>query len=243
MNYPNYHRNHVIIPGREQALHQFLNATIVCNGKEEQHKLRYATSSNSEDALTWSCFEVLRNQPIEKMIVALDEIFEDSYGDFKEKNEPVPVPFSFADEQNIEIHIGKNYCTASGKENTEVDTSIETDDKLIFIEAKLYSTISLKSENAPYDQIARKLRVGLDVSNASNRAFYFIFLDVAPCLEILKYGKQKQLSARRFLYYRNHSENLVKPLYGIPYQNVEQVSQNMGWLTWSSLFKTVLRAL
>ncbi|PIX10593.1 MAG: hypothetical protein COZ75_00850, partial [Flavobacteriaceae bacterium CG_4_8_14_3_um_filter_34_10] len=110
------------------------------------------------------------------------------------------------------------------------------------IEAKLYSAISLKSENVQYDQIARKLRVGLDQANASNRAFYFIFLDIAPCLEIFNYREKKQMSARRFLYYRNHSENLVKPLLGIPYQNVEQVSQNMGWLTWSSLFKTVLRA-
>jgi len=243
MNYTNYHRNHVIIPGREQALHQFLNATIVCNGKKEKHKLRYARSSNSEDALTWSCFEVLRNQPEAKMVVALDELFEDAFGDFKAENKPVPAPFSFADEQNIEIHIGKNYGAVSMSESTEVDTSIETDDKLIFIEAKLYSAISLKGENAKHDQIARKLRVGLDVANASNREFYFIFLDIAPCLEILKYGAQKQMSARRFLYYRNHSENLIKPLIDIPYQNVEQVSQNMGWLTWASLFKTVLRAL
>ena len=243
MKYTNYHRNHVIIPGREQVLNQFLNATIVCNAKEEKHKIKHAISSNSEDALTWSCFDVLRNQPTEKIVVALDEIFEDAFGDFKEQNKPVPVPFSFADEQNIEIHIGKNYCVASGKENTEVDTSIETDDKLIFIEAKLYSKISLKSKNAPYDQIARKLRVGLILANVTNREFYLIFLDIAPCLAMLKYGAEKQISARRFLYYRNHSENLIKPLFGIPYQNVEQVSQNMGWFTWASLFKTVLRTL
>lgn len=241
MKYTNYHRNHVIVPGREDALNQFLNTTIVCNGKEEKHKLKHAISSNSEDALTWSCFDVLRNQPTQKIVVALDEIFEDAFGDFKAQNKAVPVPFSFAEEQNIEIHIGKNYCAASGVENTEVDASIETDDKLIFIEAKLYSTISLKSENVPYDQIARKLRVGLDVANATNREFYFIFLDIAPCREILKYGAEKQISARRFLYYRNHGENLIKPLFGIPYQNVEVVSQNMGWLTWASLFKTVLR--
>src|SRR5690606_1992016 len=208
----------------------------------EKHKLKYAVSSNSEDALTWSCFDVLRNQPTEKIVVALNEIFEDAFGDFKEQNKPVPVPFSFADEQNIEIHIGKNYDAVSGNENTEVDTSIETNDKLIFIEAKLYSKISVADKQHTYDQIARKLRVGLDVANASNREFYFIFLDIAPCSEILKYEK-KQISARRFLYYRNHSENLVKPLFGIPYQNVEQVSQNMGWLTWASLFKTVLRTL
>lgn len=243
MKYTNYHRNHAILPDSEQALHQFLNASIIHNGKTEQHKLKYATNSNSEDALTWSCFDRLRNLPKEKITIALNEIFEDAFGDFKEQNKPIPVPFSFADEQNIEIHIGENYDAVSVNESTEVDVSIETDDKLIFIEAKLYSKISVADEKHTHDQIARKLRVGLDVANVSKREFYFIFLDIAPCLEILKYGEKKQISARRFLYYRNHPKNLIKQLVDIPYSSVEQVSQNMGWLTWSSLFKTILRTL
>src|SRR5690554_1995252 len=210
MKYTNYHRNHAILPDSEQALHQFLNASIIRNGKTEQHKLKYATNSNSEDALTWSCFDRLRNLPKEKITIALNEIFEDAFGDFKELNKPVPVPFSFADEQNTEIHIGKNYEVTSVNEATEVDVSIETDGKLIFIEAKLYSKISIADEKHKHDQIARKLRIGLGVANASNREFYFIFLDIAPCFEILKYGEKKPISARRFLYYRNHSENLVK---------------------------------
>lgn len=243
MKYSDYQRNHAVLPESEQTLHQFLNTSIVINGEMKQHKLEHATNSNSEDALTWSCFDRLRNLPKEKISFALDEIFEDAFGDFKEKNEPVPESFSFADEQNIEIHIGKNYDAVSVNESTEVDVSIETESKLIFIEAKLYSKISMPDENRIHDQIARKLRVGLDTSNASNREFYFIFLDIAPCLEILKYGDKKQISARRFLYYRNHSENLIKPLLGIPYQNIERISQNMGWLTWTSLFKTILRTL
>ncbi len=75
MKYTNYQRNHAILPDREQALHQFLNASIICNGKEEKHKLKHATNSNSEDALTWSCFDRLRNLPKENIIVALNEIF------------------------------------------------------------------------------------------------------------------------------------------------------------------------
>lgn len=243
MKYSNHQRNHAVLPESEQALHQFLNASVVINGEIKQHKLEHATNSSSEDALTWSCFDRLRNLPKEKISFALDEIFEDAFGDFKEKKEPVPESFSFADEQNIEIHIGKNYDAVSVNESSEVDVSIETDSKLIFIEAKLYSKISMPDENRIHDQIARKLRVGLDTANASNREFYFIFLDIAPCLEILKYGDKKQISARRFLYYRNHSENLIKPLSGIPYQNIERISQNMGWLTWASLFKTILRTL
>src|SRR5690606_8275834 len=153
MKYTDYQRNHAVLPDREQALHQFLNASIVCNGKTEQHKLKHATNSNSEDALTWSCFDRLRNLPKEKIAFALDEIFEDAFGDFKERNESVPESFSFADEQNIEIHIGKNYDATSVYENTEVDVSIETDDKLIFIEAKLYSKISVAHEKHIHDQI------------------------------------------------------------------------------------------
>ena len=171
MIYTNYQRNHAILPDSEQALHQFLNASIVINGEEKKHKLEYATNSNSEDALTWSCFDRLRNLPKEKITIALNEIFEDAFGDFKEENKAVPESFSFADEQNIEIHIGKNYDAVSVNESTEVDVSIETDSKLIFIEAKLYSKISMPDENRIHDQIARKLRVGLDTANASNRNF------------------------------------------------------------------------
>jgi hypothetical protein len=136
MKYPSHLRNHAVLPGREDALYHFLDATLDRDGKQEKHKWRNATSSNSEDALTWSCFDVLRNQPKEQIILALDEIFEDAYGDFK--NAPVPEKFSFTDENNIEIHTGKNYYATSVKEDTEVDASIETDNKLIFFEAKLY---------------------------------------------------------------------------------------------------------
>src|SRR5690606_25696631 len=121
----------------------FLNASILSNGKEEKHKLKYASNSNSEDALTWSCFDRLRNLPKENIIIALDEIFEDAFGDFKEQNKSTFTPFSFSNEQNIEIHIGKNYNSFSVNENTEVDASIETNDKLVFIEGKLYSKISV----------------------------------------------------------------------------------------------------
>ncbi|MBA5628550.1 hypothetical protein [Moheibacter lacus] len=243
MNYTNHERNHAILPGREQELFEFLNASIVCNGKAEQHKLKYANNSNSEDALTWSCFDRLRNLPKEKIEVALEEIFEDAFGDFKEINQPVPVPFSFADEQSIEISIGKNFTAKSVKESTEVDICIETNDKLVFFEAKLYSKISEANEKHKHDQIARKLHIGIDVANASNREFYFIFLDIAPCKEILKYGEKKQMNARRFLYYRNHPENLVKQLKGVPFSQIEEISKNMGWLTWASLYKTLLRVI
>jgi hypothetical protein len=240
MKYPSHLRNHVVLPGREEALYNFLNATLDRNGKQAKHKRQYAKSSNSEDALTWSCFDVLRNQPIEKIIQALNEIFEDAYGDFK--NAPVPDKFSFADEENIEIHIGKNYYATSVTEDTEVDASIETDSKLVFFEAKLYSKISLPDEHTPYDQIIHKLRVGLDTANASNREFYFIFLDIAPISYLLNFG-DKAISAEHFRRYKAKKSQLENYLQNIPYQDIDTVKTNMGWLTWASLFKTVLRAI
>ena len=96
MIYSNYHRNHVILPGREQALDDFLNASLKQNGEVTKHKLEHSYNSNSEDALTWSCFDVLQNLPHDRKIQALDEIMEDAFSD--EKHFP---KFSFANEENI----------------------------------------------------------------------------------------------------------------------------------------------
>ena len=235
MKYPTYQRNHVIYPGNEKALHTFLNATLERNGKIEKHKLRHGFSSNSEDALTWSCFDVLRHQSHEKIVSALNEIMEDAFEG--------EVDFSFENEHNIEIHIGKTYFANAIEENTELDASIETADKLIFIEAKLYSAISMPDATTPYDQIIRKLRVGLDVAKHTNKKFYFIFLDIAPISEILQYGKKKSSSAKHFQQYKKYPDTLAGKLIENSYESLEEVSQNMGWLTWACLFKTVLRAV
>ena len=77
MKYENYKRNHVIYPNREKALDEFVNSTAFINDKVVRHKLKNSISSNSEDALTWSCFDVLRQLPKEKINIALDEIMED----------------------------------------------------------------------------------------------------------------------------------------------------------------------
>ena len=235
MKYTSYLRNHAVYPGSEKALHSFLNATLDRNGKKEKHKLPHCCNPNSEDALTWSCFDVLRHQSREKIVQALNEIMEDAF-DGKAN-------FSFDDERDIEIHIGKTYFASAIEENTELDASIETADQLIFIEAKLYSAISLPDNTTPYDQIIRKLRVGLDVAKRENKQFYFIFLDIAPMDRMLQYGKEKSISTEHFKQYKKHSETLAGKLIDNTYDSLDKVSENMGWLTWASLFKTVLRAV
>jgi len=253
MIYKDYQRNHVILPGREEALETFLKQDY---GSLKQHKWKNAFNSNSEDALTWSCFDILANLPIEKRINALDEIMEDAYQGQQ--------PFSFSTEQlkknDIQIHVGEKYTGSTTQESTEVDASIELPGKLIFIEAKLYSTVSLaEPPNKPHDQIARKLRVGLDSPLGDDREFFFIFLDIAPYeklnrrknkAEVLSPSngfEEKWKSAWLFKYYKFGRNNSLKPLEnvleGIKTPPVETIDANMGWLTWSDLYKTILRSL
>ena len=79
--YSTYQRNHVILSGREEALEKFLKKT---HPKIGQHKLEHGFSSNSEDALTWSCFDLLENYPNIDKVAVLDEILEDSFRPFQD---------------------------------------------------------------------------------------------------------------------------------------------------------------
>ncbi|SCZ00636.1 hypothetical protein [Flavobacterium caeni] len=251
--YSNPERNHIIIKGREEVFRNFIDSDY--NGMK--HKVRNSISPNSEDALTWSCFEALSHLPLDLKIAALDEILEDSYEG--------KCNFSFSankySEKEIQIFVGKKYSVEiNKKESTEVDASIELPDKLIFIEAKLYSSISLADEKKSHDQIARKLRVGLGCEECKNREFYFIFLDIAPPDMLLKYTREKKSkenalnkspkkwkSAWWFKYYKYGRRKSLKPLTeslnGIKVESIEKVSENMGWLTWSDLYKNILRGL
>ncbi len=160
----------------------------------------------------------------------------------------------------MKIFIGKQYTGRQTEEITEVDASIEFPDKLIFVEANLYSSVSLADvkKNKRYDQIARKLRVGLD--SCSNKEFYFIFLDIAPNEilvkreskdNVLNPGKggfyDKWKSAWLFNYYKRGRNKSLKPLReiltGIKVESFEAVAKNMGWLTWSDLYKNILRGV
>jgi len=253
MIYKDYRRNHVILPGREKALETFLKQDY----KGIQHKWKNRLNSYSEDALTWSCFDVLVNLPLRKKIAILEEIFEDAY---QGRNE-----FSFKNgkfkEDEIQIYIGKQYTGSSTKESTEVDASIELPEKLIFIEAKLYSPMSMAlPPNKPHDQIARKLRIGLDSPLNDTREFFFIFLDIAPrekltkrknkseALASVKKGfDDKWKSAWLFNYYKFGRNNSLSPLKkaieSINTPTVQSIADNMGWLTWSDLFKSILRGV
>jgi len=256
IKYEDNKRNHVIIPGREKELEKFLNGTF--NGIN--HKLKNSRSSNSEDAITWSCFDIISQLPNLKKIEALDEIIEHSFSskDMSKKT------FSFADENEIKIEIGKVYKGTSIKEQTELDASIETSKKVIFFEAKLYSSISLadESKKIPYDQIAKKIRVGLDYALKENKEFYFIFLDIAPRKKLYEFTTEKKskknatkLPTKKwksvwwFNRYKKGWKGSLKPITEMlsditkDESIIRNVSENMGWLTWTDLFKTTMRGM
>lgn len=253
MIYEKYQRNHVILPGREEALESFLKQDY----KGMQHKLKNAVSSNSEDALTWSCFDVLANLPSLDKAAALDEILEDSF----HGNSPLSFKVRGIESKDMEIHVGKSYTGLSTQESTEVDASIEAPGILVFVEAKLYSSVSPASPpEKPHDQIARKLRVGLHSSTNEGQEFYFIFLDIAPADVMFERRekaeavgatgggyKDKWRSAWLFNYYKQGRNNSLRPLEealdGINHPPVEVVASRMGWLTWADLFKCTLRAV
>lgn len=251
MEYESPERNHVILPGRETALNDFLNADY----EGMKHKRRNSRNSNSEDALTWTCFDFIRNQSREAQLVAVKEIFEDAYSG--------ELSVSDIDLAGLRIDMGRTFAAPSIPEKTEVDASIETNRIIVFLEAKLYSALSLaKPPEKPYNQIARKLRVGLDYAQSVKKVFYFVVLDIAPEKKMYVRNSIQEASAGSssyqdkwktawwYDYYKNGRNNSMRPLEeilsdilldGDDYK-IATISRNMGWLTWTDLFKTTLRS-
>jgi hypothetical protein len=242
-----YRDNFVVVPGSEAALKDFVSQSYA----GQQHKLKATRSSNSEDALTWSCFDTLNCLPSAHREAALASLWSFAFPD-----SPPPSGFSSG-----AIYIGKTY--GDTKEKTEVDVSIEGDGTLVFIEAKLYSPMSLADEanRKPHDQIARKLRVGIKEAKRTQTEFYFMILDIAP-KEILrglkpgtrlaeaKNAKQgdfasKWLTGYWFSRYKGGSSvtPLREVLKDIPDADARTMSRNVGWLVWSDIFKITLRSV
>jgi hypothetical protein len=245
--YDDYRDNFVIVPGCEGALKAFVSQSYA----GQQHKVKATRSSNSEDALTWSCFNTLDCLPPEHRGAALSALWTLAFPG----SAPPPGFTSGA------IYIGKTY--GESKEKTEVDVSIEGNDILVFVEAKLYSPMSLADDanRKPHDQIARKLRVGISEAKRRQTDFYFLILDIAPkeILRSLNPGaslteamgtkrggfSSKWLTAYWFSRYKGGSSvtPLREILKDIPGSDAKAVANNMGWLVWSDVFKITLRSV
>jgi hypothetical protein len=244
--YSDYRDNFVVWPGRETALHAFVHQRY--GGR--RHKVRHAKSSNSEDALTWSCFDTLNCLTGRPRTAAMKRLWENAF-------DKISVPSGFL---SGKIFTGKRY--GKRPEETEVDASVEGEGVLVFIEAKLYSPMSPADEDngKPLDQIVRKLQVGLKEGQRTGKTFYLIILDITSkeILRGLKPGvrlaeargtrsggfAKKWLTAYWFSRYKGGAS--VTPLKDILKDidveaDARAVANNMGWLTWSDVFKTVLR--
>jgi len=238
-----YQSNFVVGPDRRAELARFVNQTH----KGMRHKFKPAHSSNSEDSLTWSCFDRLKCISAELRAAALASLWELTFDD------PMPKDFTAG-----EIEIGKSFGKRGA--DTEVDASIESDSVLLFIEAKLYQPIKMGGGDRSHDQLAHKIRVGLREAQHLGKAFYLVVLDIAP-VESLRTIKpraslkdaetitgggfgNKWLTAYWFSRYKGGSS--VTPLKNviadIPGADAKLMARSMGWLTWSDLFKIVLRA-
>lgn len=250
--YDDYRKNHVIWPGQASKLEDFIHQTY----KGRHLKSKPAHSSHSEDALTWSCFDCLRQVKPEPRERALEELWELAY-------DGAPIPSGV---RHGTIFVGKQYPNSTSPE-TEVDASIEGPGVLVFIEAKLYSTISQAELPAkPYNQLERKLLVGARDALASQRDFFFIVLDLAPPQILRKMNSgasinsartskahgfaSKWLTAYWFDRYkraRRGSTSSLRELLGrapaVDGADPAQLARNLGWLTWADLFKIVLRAV
>jgi hypothetical protein len=219
-----------------------------------QHKFKNAHSSNSEDALTWSCFDVLAHVADDARRRAFAQLWELTFG---RPDAPEGV-------LSGKIEIGKRYGDG---EATEVDASIEGTGVLVFFEAKLYSPMSQAdpAKDKRHNQIERKLRVGLLEAHRTGRIFYFILLDLAP-LDALRTLRPrvslekatraraagfggKWLTAYWFARYKYGVRGSLSPLHkvvadvGLDRVTARDVATRMGWLTWADLFKVVLRAV
>jgi hypothetical protein len=245
--YDDYRDNFVVVPGSEAALKAFVSQSYA----GQQHKVKATRSSNSEDALTWSCFDTLNRLTLAHREAALSALWSLAFPDS-------PVPPGFA---RGAICVGKTY--GNTKEKTEVDVSIEGNGILVFVEAKLYSAMSLADEpnRKPHDQIARKLRVGITEAKRTQTDFYFLILDIAPkeILRSLSPGASladakstkrggfasKWLTAYWFSRYKGGSSvtPLRQVLEDIPGADANAMSENMGWLVWSDVFKITLRSV
>jgi hypothetical protein len=93
--FDDYRENHVIWAGREVALKAFVDQTI----GGQQHKFKHAHSSHSEDALTWTCLDSLRQVDQIHRERALRELWALAF------DQPNP-PSGLAAAQ---VHIGKSY--------------------------------------------------------------------------------------------------------------------------------------
>ena len=154
--------------------------------------LSYLGSEDSEDAMTWNVFKTLEKSNPEKwfseifpqIILDKDEQFIDPMPRFWDKYFP-PFLRSFPEGE------------------THVDLTIETSNKLIFIEAIYKADISKNTAHDPNrDQIIRNIDVGSWAAKKWEKEFYFVLLTL----------KTNTYSIDKLHYYKSNPSNIIEEI-------------------------------
>jgi hypothetical protein len=154
--------------------------------------LSYLGSENSEDAMTWNVFKTLEKSNPEswfskifpQIILDKDERFIDPMLRFWDKYFP-PLLRSFPEGE------------------THVDLTIETSNKLIFIEVKYKEDISKNTKHDPNrDQIIRNIDVGSWAAKKRAKGFYFILLTL----------RSNTYSIDKLEYYKSNPSNIIEAI-------------------------------
>jgi hypothetical protein len=183
--------------------------------------LSYLGSENSEDAMTWNVFKTLEKsrpeswfpQIFPQIILDKDEQFIDPGLKFWDKYFPPmlrPIP----------------------EGETHADITIETSNKLIFIEAKYKADISKNTKHDPTrDQIIRNLDVGSWAAKKRAKEFYFILLTL----------KTNTYSIDKLNYYKSNPSNIIEEIgsYRKDIKDYAALCENMHVIYWDQILTSL----
>ena len=183
--------------------------------------LSYLGSENSEDAMTWNVFKTLEKSNPEswfseifpQIILDKNEQFIDPMLRFWDKYFP-PLLRSIPDGETL------------------VDLTIETSNKLIFIEAIYKTDISKNTKHDPNrDQIIRNIDVGSWASKKRAKEFCFILLTL----------KTSTYSIDKLNYYKSNPSNIIQEIgsYRKDIKDYVALCENIHVIYWDQILNSL----
>ncbi len=183
--------------------------------------LSYLGSENSEDAMSWNVFKTLEKSNPEiwfpeifpQIIIDKDEKFLDPMLRFWDKFFPPPL-------------------RSIPEGSTHVDISIETSNKLIFIEAKYKADISKNTKHDPdRDQIIRNIDVGTWAAKKRAKEFYFVLLTLLS----------NTYSIDKLQHYRSDPANIIDKIgsYRRDIEDYAALCENIHVIYWDQILNTL----
>ena len=178
-------------------------------------------SENSEDAMTWNVFKTLEKSNPERwfseifpqIILDKDEQFIDPMLKFWDKYFP-PL------------------LRSAPEGETHADLTIETSNKLIFVEAKYKADISKKTKHDPNrDQIIRNIDVGSWAAKKRSKEFYFILLTL----------KTNTYSIDKLNYYKSNPSNIIEEIgsYRKDIKDYAALCENIHVICWDQILTSL----